>query len=61
VDSKFVKEVSESIQPGTSALFVLVHDANPDVVRAVLEEHHGKVLHTTLSEEAEENLKKALE
>jgi uncharacterized membrane protein len=61
VDSKFVKEVSESIQPGTSALFVLVHDANPDVVRAILAEHHGKVLHTTLSEEAEENLKKALE
>jgi uncharacterized membrane protein len=61
VDGKFVKEVSESIQPGTSALFVLVSEANPDVVRAILQEHHGKVLQTTLSEEAEENLKKALE
>jgi uncharacterized membrane protein len=61
VDGKFVKEVSDSLQPGTSALFVLVHDANPDVMRAILQEHHGKVLHTTLSEEAEENLKKALE
>ena len=60
VDGKFVKEVSESIQPGTSALFVLVRDANPDVVRAILSEHHGKVLHTTLSPEAEENLQNAL-
>jgi uncharacterized membrane protein len=61
VDGKFVKEVSESLQPGTSALFVLVRDANPDVVRAILQEHHGKVLHTTLSAEAEENLQKALD
>ena len=61
VDGKFVKEVTESLQPGTSALFVLVHDANPDVVRAVLEEHKGTVIHTTLSSEAEERLKKALE
>jgi uncharacterized membrane protein len=60
VDGKFVKEVSESLQPGTSALFVLVHDANPDVVRAIFKDHPGKVLHTNLSPEAEENLKKAL-
>lgn len=60
VDGKFVKEVSESLQPGTSALFVLVHEANPDVVRAILQEHPGKVLQTTLSPEAEESLKKAL-
>lgn len=61
VDGKFVKEVTESLKPGTSALFVLVHDANPAAVRAVLEEHKGTVLHTTLSTEAEERLKKALE
>lgn len=60
VDGDFVKEVSESIQPGTSALFVLVHDANPAVVRAILQEHPGKVIQTTLSPEAEESLKKAL-
>lgn len=60
VDGQFVKDVSESLQPGTSALFVLVRDADPAVVRAVLEGHHGKVLQTTLSEEAEESLKNAL-
>ena len=61
VDGDFVKDVSESLKPGTSALFVLVHDANPAVVRAVLEEHKGTVLQTTLSPEAEESLKKALD
>jgi len=60
VDGKFVKEVSDSLQPGTSALFVLVHDANPDVVRAIMKEHPGKILQTTLSPEAEESLKKAM-
>ena len=60
VDGDFVKQVSESLQPGTSALFVLVHDANPAVVRAILQEHPGKVIQTTLSPEAEESLKKAL-
>lgn len=61
VDGDFVKEVSASLQPDSSALFVLVHDANPAVVRAVLEEHHGKIIQTTLSTEAEESLRKALE
>lgn len=61
VDKDFVKEVSDSLQPGTSALFVLVQDANPAVVRAVLEDHKGKVLQTTLSPEAEAALQRALE
>ncbi len=61
IDGKFVKQVSESLEPGTSALFVLVHDANPAVVRAALEGHEGTIIQTTLSEEAEENLKKALD
>lgn len=60
VDGDFVKEVSDSLQPGTSALFVLVHDANPDDVSAILKEYPGKIVQTTLSPEAEESLKKAL-
>jgi uncharacterized membrane protein len=59
VDGDFVKEVGEQIQPGTSALFIL-GKGDPNAVLGVLREHHGKVLQTTLSEEAEENLKQAL-
>ena len=60
VDGDFVKEVSDSLQPGTSALFVVAHDTNPAVVRAIMQEHPGKIIQTTLSDEAEESLKKAL-
>lgn len=59
VDGKFVKDVADHLQPGTSALFVL-GKGDPNAALGVLREHHGKVLQTTLSSEAEENLKQAL-
>jgi uncharacterized membrane protein len=59
VDGKFVKDVAESMQPGTSALFVL-GKGDPSATLGVLRNHKGKILQTTLSTEAEENLKKAL-
>lgn len=52
--------LAESLQPGTPALFVLAHDANPAVVRAALEGHHGTIIQTTLSAEAEESVELAL-
>jgi uncharacterized membrane protein len=59
VDGKFVKDVSKEMQPGTSALFI-VGKGDPSAVLGVLREHKGKVLQTTLSSEAEENLKREL-
>ncbi len=60
VDGKFVKEVEKEIQPGTSALFVLVGNADPTAELAILRQFKGKVLQTNLSTEAEDNLRKAL-
>ena len=60
VDGKFVKEVEQEIQPGTSALFVLVGNADPTAELAILRQFKGKVLQTNLSTEAEESLRKAL-
>ena len=60
VDGKFVDEVSEKIQPGTSALFILSEGANTAAILAVLREYEGHVLQTTLDTEAEEAIKKAL-
>ncbi len=60
VDNNFIKDVSESIQPGTSALFIVVRSAQADVAMAALRQYEGKVLHTTLSEDAEVQLQRAL-
>jgi uncharacterized membrane protein len=60
VDGEFVDEVSEKIQPGTSALFIMAENANTAAILAVLREYEGHVLQTTLDTEAEEAIKKAL-
>jgi len=60
VDSKFVKEVEQELQPGTSALFVLVSNANPAAGMGIMRQFNGKVIQTSLSSDAEESLRKAL-
>jgi uncharacterized membrane protein len=59
VDGKFVKEVSQSIEPGDSALFLMVAQGHPSAIDAI-KGHKGKVLQTTLPEDIEERLRKAL-
>lgn len=60
VDGKFVNDVKESLQPNTSALFVIVRSADPTAVLALLRNYEGRVLQTTLDSQAEENLRRAL-
>jgi len=60
VDKKFIDQVGEYLEPGTSALFVIVREANPAVARAALEPYKGKVIQTSLPTEAEEELRRAL-
>ncbi len=62
VDEDFIKDVSEELQPETSALFIVIRDARADVTLAALREHvhGGKVLQTTLPEEVEDSLKRAV-
>jgi uncharacterized membrane protein len=60
VDDKFIKEVGNSIQPGNSALFLLVHDATPDKVMDELKKYKNiKVLKTSLSKEQEDHFRMA--
>ena len=59
VDDKFIKEVGETIEPGNSALFLLVRDATPDKVLDRLQGFNPTVLQTSLSEEDEARLRDA--
>ncbi len=60
IDDGFIKEVGNTIEPGTSAIFVLVRKATPDKVLADLSQFEGKVLRTSLSKEDETKLQEAL-
>jgi uncharacterized membrane protein len=61
INDDFIKELSEKLQNGTSALFILVRKATPDKVLAEFEGYHGQVLHTSLSIKEENALREALE
>ena len=60
IDQKFVKQVTEELQPGTSAIFILVRQANPNVALAALKPYKGTVYSTTLPPEDEEELRHIL-
>jgi uncharacterized membrane protein len=60
IDKQFVKDVEESMQPGTSALFIIVREANADVAVAALKPYKGTVLQTSFPPEAEEELRRIL-
>jgi uncharacterized membrane protein len=60
VQRKFVKEVSEALKPGTSALFIIVREANANAALAALKPYQGEVYHTSLPSETEESLRRVL-
>jgi uncharacterized membrane protein len=60
VDDKFMKELGEKLQPGGAAVFVLVRQSTPDKVLPRISQYGGEVIHSSLSEHAEETLQEAL-
>ncbi|MFN2189655.1 MAG: DUF1269 domain-containing protein [Candidatus Promineifilaceae bacterium] len=60
ISKKFVKEVTESLQPGTSAIFFVVRDGNPNALVGVLRPYKGEIYQDTLSTEDEETLRRVL-
>ncbi len=57
VDDSFIKEVADTIEPGHSALFLLVKEATPEKMVDELKQYKGKILQTSLSPEDEAKLK----
>lgn len=60
VDQKFVKQLSEDLQPGSSALFLMVREAHNNAAMAALRPYKGTVYHTTLDTETEAELQRVL-
>jgi len=59
VDDKFIKEVAAKIEPGQSALFLLVTSWTEDKVMDEIKDFDAEVLQTSLSKEDEAKLKAA--
>ncbi len=61
IDNTFIKEVGDALEPGDSAVFMLVIEAVQDKVIEDLKQYGGTLYSTSLSDEDEEKLRKALE
>ncbi len=61
VDKKFIQDVSNSIKPGNSALFMVVRSARVDVVLAGLRQYPGQIFQTSLPSDLEERLQQELD
>lgn len=61
INDDFIKELGETLQNGTSALFIMVRKATPDKVLEEIKGFDARILHTSLSIKEETALKEALE
>jgi uncharacterized membrane protein len=61
IDKAFQEQVREHLQPGTSALFMIIEQATPDKAIAALQQYGGTVIKTSLSDEDTKKLQDALQ
>src|SRR4051794_36660334 len=60
IDQQFQRQVRDLLQPGTSALFLVLEKVTPDKAVEALGRYGGTVLKSSLTREAEEELQKEL-
>jgi uncharacterized membrane protein len=60
IDKEFQKQVRDLLQPGTSALFLVVEKGTPDKAVEALSKYGGTVLKSSLAPEAEQQLQEEL-
>ena len=60
INDQFMKDLAATMQPNTSALFVLVRNATPDKVLEQVKGSGGTSLKTSLSHDDEAKLQAAL-
>jgi len=60
IDKQFQDQVRDMVQPGTSALFLMLEKVTPDKASEAMSKYGGTVLKTSLSKEEEKELQEAL-
>jgi uncharacterized membrane protein len=60
INDQFMKQLSESIQPGNAALFILIKEMTGDKVLEQIKGYGGVVLKTSLNDAREQALRDAL-
>ncbi len=60
IPDDFIKDVGDQIEPGTSALFILIRKATPDKVIAEMQPLGGRILRTSLTHDDEQALQAKL-
>ncbi len=60
IDDDLIKSIGDTLQPNTSALFVLIRKVQPEKVLAELAGFKGRVIRSSLSPEQEQRLQAAL-
>jgi uncharacterized membrane protein len=61
VDDDMMKQIGEQLEPGKAAVFALTSQGNLDKVLPELAQFRGKVLQSSLSTEAEQQLRQVVE
>ena len=61
IDKAFQQQVRDHLQPGTSALFMVLEQMTEDKALAALQQYGGTVIKTSLSEEDTKKLQEALQ
>ena len=61
INDDFMKQVASHLEPGKSALFVLIRQATPDKVLEELQGTGGKIIQTSLTHEDEAKLQAVLD
>lgn len=60
ISDRFMRDLAREMQPGSSAVFLLVRQATADRLHAELARFGGTILHTSLSASDEANLRRLL-
>jgi uncharacterized membrane protein len=61
INDKFMKEVAATLEPGSAAVFALVRRSTPDKVRQALAPFQPTLIHTSLTQDKESEITKALQ